>query len=81
LGGAGRAGGVVEIVRPYLESGIGIVQLPCPGEQAWGGVVKRRLVASYGAEASVHYRLNILVGYLLLRLPLQDCSVLRLCLC
>ncbi len=67
LGGAGRAGGVVEIVRPYLESGIGIVQLPCPEEQAWGGVVKRRLLAFYGAEASVRYRLrNILLPLMLL---------------
>jgi uncharacterized protein YbbK (DUF523 family) len=67
LGGAGRAGGVVEIVKPYLERGIGIVQLPCPEEQAWGGVVKRRLVAFYGTEASVRYRLrNMLLPLMLL---------------
>lgn len=67
LSGAGRAGGVVEIVRAYLENGIGIVQLPCPEEYAWGGVLKRRLLAFYGAEASVRYRLrNVLLPLMLL---------------
>ena len=66
LGGAGRAGGVVEIVTPYLESGIGIVQLPCPEERAWGGVLKRRLLAFYGAEARGRYRLRHLLLPLML---------------
>ena len=30
LGGAGRAGGVSEVVDGYLGRGIGICQLPCP---------------------------------------------------
>jgi predicted secreted protein len=57
LGGAGRRGGVAEIIQPCLEQGIGIVQLPCPEEHAWGGVLKRRLLGFYGAgPMSFHLR-------------------------
>jgi predicted secreted protein len=58
LGGARRPGGVVEIVQPCLERGIGIIQLPCPEEHAWGGVMKRWLLGMYGADASVRFRLR-----------------------
>lgn len=49
LGGAGRAGGVQEVVDGYLSSGVGIYQLPCPEQRAWGGVLKRRMLLLYGA--------------------------------
>ena len=49
LGGAGRAGGVQELVDDYLARGIGIYQLPCPEQRAWGGVLKRRMLLVYGA--------------------------------
>lgn len=49
LGGAGRAGGVREVVDGYLAQGIGIHQMPCPEQRAWGGVLKPRLLAAYGA--------------------------------
>lgn len=39
LGGACRAGCVREIVQQCLDRGIGIVQLPCPEQAAWGGVL------------------------------------------
>ncbi|HEY7446307.1 MAG TPA: hypothetical protein VH701_28050 [Vicinamibacterales bacterium] len=58
LGGAGRRGSVAEIVQPCLEHGIGIVQLPCPEEHAWGGVLKRWLLGFYGADASLSFRLR-----------------------
>lgn len=58
LGGAGRPGNVAEVISSCLEQGIGIVQLPCPEEHAWGGVLKRRLLAIYGAEGSVFFRLK-----------------------
>jgi predicted secreted protein len=58
LGGARRPGGVVEIVQPCLEQGIGIIQLPCPEEHAWGGVLKRWLLALYGVDASGGFRLR-----------------------
>ena len=49
LGGAGRAGGVQELVDDYLQRGVGIYQLPCPEQRAWGGVLKRRMLLVYGA--------------------------------
>jgi predicted secreted protein len=53
LGGAGRAGGVRELVDGYLAQGIGIHQLPCPEQQAWGGVLKPRMLAAYGAGGTL----------------------------
>jgi uncharacterized protein YbbK (DUF523 family) len=49
LGGAGRPGCVREIVDACLNAELGIVQLPCPEEHAWGGVRKRRLLRLYGS--------------------------------
>ena len=43
-GGAGRAGCVSEIVDTCLAAGYGMVQLPCPEQQAWGGVTKPLLL-------------------------------------
>ena len=48
LGGAFRPGAVREVVDPYLRDGIGICQMPCPEQLAWGGVLKRRLLLLYG---------------------------------
>lgn len=58
LGGARRAGAVPEVVRPLLEQGIGIVQLPCPEQHAWGGVLKRWLLLFYGSEGKLRYKLR-----------------------
>jgi predicted secreted protein len=48
LGGACRSCCVREIVQECMDQGIGIVQMPCPEERAWGGVLKRRLLRLYG---------------------------------
>jgi predicted secreted protein len=53
LGGAGRAGGVSEVVDGYLGRGVGICQLPCPEQRAWGGVPKRRMLAAYGSAGTL----------------------------
>ena len=53
LGGAGRAGGVQEVVDRYLSRGVGIYQMPCPEQRAWGGVLKRRMLTAYGAGGTV----------------------------
>ena len=50
LGGAGRAGCVREVVETCADAGLGMVQLPCPEERAWGGVLKRRLLLLYGSS-------------------------------
>ena len=52
LGGACRRGCVREVVQQCLDQGIGIVQMPCPEQQAWGGVLKKRLLRLYGTRAS-----------------------------
>jgi predicted secreted protein len=57
LGGARRGGAVRELIQPCLEHDIGIVQLPCPEQHAWGGVLKRRLLFFYGCEGKLRYRL------------------------
>jgi predicted secreted protein len=49
LGGAARASGVSEVVNGYLASGVGIYQMPCPEQRAWGGVLKRRMLLAYGS--------------------------------
>jgi predicted secreted protein len=48
LGGACRAGCVREVVEGCIAADLGIVQMPCPEQYAWGGVLKRRLLAAYG---------------------------------
>jgi predicted secreted protein len=50
LGGAFRSGGVDEVVSLYLENGTGICQMPCPEQRAWGGVLKRYMLALYGRQ-------------------------------
>lgn len=51
LGGACRPGCVSEIVQQCLDRGIGMVQMPCPEEYAWGGVLKRHLLALHGRSS------------------------------
>jgi len=58
LGGAMRGGAIREIVEPCLRHEIGIVQLPCPEQHAWGGVLKRRLLLFFGARGRLRYRLR-----------------------
>lgn len=47
-GGGFRPGAVEEAVGGYLAEGVGICQLPCPEQLAWGGVRKRHLLALCG---------------------------------
>jgi hypothetical protein len=47
-GGAFRSGAVTEVVEPFLREGVGLCQMPCPEEIAWGGVGKRHLVRFWG---------------------------------
>jgi predicted secreted protein len=56
LGGAFRPGGVAEIVDELMSRGVGICQMPCPEQRAWGGVLKRRMLRAYGARGTVLYR-------------------------
>jgi predicted secreted protein len=50
LGGATRAGAVDEFVDRCRVAGVGVVQMPCPEQRAWGGVCKRYTLPVYGAD-------------------------------
>jgi predicted secreted protein len=58
LGGAFKAGAVPEVVTGLLEAGVGISQMPCPEQHAWGGVLKRLLLRAYGTKGSPLYLLR-----------------------
>ena len=57
LGGA--CGSCVRgVVEQCLAADVGMVQMPCPEQAAWGGVAKRFLLAAYGARGTLLYRLR-----------------------
>ena len=56
LGGAFRPGGVAEVADELISRGVGICQMPCPEQHAWGGVLKRRMLRAYGAQGTALYR-------------------------
>lgn len=47
-GGATCPGAVPGVLERYLHDGIGLCQMPCPEQRAWGGVRKRHLLRLYG---------------------------------
>lgn len=47
LGGACRRAGVDEITGALQKKGIGIVQMKCPEQKTWGGVLKRYMLMGY----------------------------------
>ena len=44
LGGATCPGVVLDAIQPYVDGGVGIVQMACPEQRVWGGVLKRRFL-------------------------------------
>jgi predicted secreted protein len=58
LGGATRPGAVDEVVARLRRAGVGIVQMPCPEQRAWGGVDKRYTMPAYGADHTTLRRLR-----------------------
>ena len=57
-GGATRPGAVDEVVARLQHAGVGIVQMPCPEQRAWGGVDKRYTMPAYGADQTKLRRLR-----------------------
>jgi predicted secreted protein len=65
LGGASYQGSVSELVDGLRAAGVGIYQMPCPEQRAWGGVLKRCLVPMYGSRGTIRYRLRRPLTWLL----------------
>jgi predicted secreted protein len=61
LGGAFRPGVVSEVLESYVRQGVGICQMPCPEQRAWGGVLKRWILYFYGSKGTTTYRLRGLI--------------------
>jgi predicted secreted protein len=61
LGGACRAACVREVVEQCMDRELGIVQMPCPEQQAWGGVLKRTMLRAYGMRGTMLDRLRPLL--------------------
>jgi uncharacterized protein YbbK (DUF523 family) len=57
LGGAFHAGAVPELIE-LLQRGVGVVQMPCPEQRAWGGLLKPWMLRAYGLRDSRLYRLR-----------------------
>lgn len=53
LGGAMKPAGVNEIIDELQRKDIGIVQMPCPEQRAWGGVLKRKMLRGYDLNHSL----------------------------
>lgn len=51
LGGACRTSCVREVLEQCMDQGVGMVQMPCPEQEVWGGVLKTRMLALYGSTA------------------------------
>ena len=67
MGGACTGGCVREVIEQCLSRDVGIVQMPCPEQHAWGGVIKKLLLKAYGIKGTSVYRFHpIFVSLLLL---------------
>lgn len=58
LGGAFRKGCVDEVLDEIRGRGIGIVQMKCPEQKAWGGVLKRYLWLGLGTRETILFKLK-----------------------
>jgi uncharacterized protein YbbK (DUF523 family) len=57
LGGAFQRGAVPEMIE-LLAGGVGLCQMPCPEQRAWGGLLKRRMLHAYGLRDTMLYPLR-----------------------
>jgi uncharacterized protein YbbK (DUF523 family) len=51
-GGACRPGSIREWLDRWESEGVGICQMPCPEQRAWGGVAKRYIAPAFAAQGS-----------------------------
>lgn len=58
LGGAFRKGCIDEIIDEIQNQGIGLVQMKCPEQKAWGGVLKKYMWQPTGSKNTLLYKLK-----------------------
>jgi len=58
LGGAFRKGCIDEVVDEIQRQGIGIVQMKCPEQKAWGGLLKKYMWQPMGSRNTILYKLK-----------------------
>lgn len=56
FGGAFRKGCVDEVIDELKNQGIGIIQMSCPEQRAWGGVLKRHLLRGVSSKNMRFYK-------------------------
>ena len=61
LGGAFRKAGIKELLDYLIDQGIGIVQMVCPEQKAWGGVDKSHIWRVFDSKGTIAYTLRGLV--------------------
>lgn len=61
LGGAFNKGCVPKICKDILEKGFGIVQMHCPEQLVWGGVLKKYMWMAFASKNTMIYRLRKLI--------------------
>jgi Protein of unknown function (DUF523). len=61
LGGAFRKGTVTEIIEDMMDMGVGIVQMKCPEQYAWGGVLKKYLWLAIDTKGTIIYLIKPLL--------------------
>ncbi|MBP7736525.1 MAG: hypothetical protein KA369_11175 [Spirochaetes bacterium] len=61
MGGAFYKGIVPGIIETALDKGYGIVQMPCPEQQAWGGVLKKYMWLGFGSKPGLFYKFRIIL--------------------
>jgi predicted secreted protein len=58
LGGAFRKGCIDEIVDEIQKQGVGMVQMKCPEQKAWGGLLKKYMWQPMGSSNTILYKLK-----------------------
>lgn len=61
FGGAFRKGAMREVLTKLHDQGIGIVQMKCPEQQAWGGVQKSFMWKIVGAKKRLIYKFRSII--------------------
>lgn len=58
LGGAFRKGCIDEVVDEIQRQGIGMVQMKCPEQKGWGGLLKKHMWQPLGSRNTILYKLK-----------------------